>query len=84
MKTDIELFEEMDIKWLLENGWSIKGNLAYRRILHEKSTNNLERIEQILMQYECDVQDHNKITQSLRELLELKRDLERDLVAGLS
>jgi hypothetical protein len=68
MKTDIEL---MDIKWLLENGWSI----AYRRILHEKSTNNLERIEQILMQYECDVQDHNKITQSL---LELKRDLERD------
>ena len=71
MKTDIEL---MDIKWLLENGWSI----AYRRILHEKSTNNLERIEQILMQYECDVQDHNKITQSLRELLELKRDLERD------
>ena len=73
MKTDIEL---MDIKWLLENGWSIKGNLAYRRILH--STNNLERIEQILMQYECDVQDHNKITQSLRELLELKRDLERD------
>ena len=79
MKTDIEL---MDIKWLLENGWSIKGNLAYRRILH--STNNLERIEQILMQYKCDVQDHNKITQSLRELLELKRDLERDLVAGLS
>jgi hypothetical protein len=75
MKTDIELFEEMDIKWLLENGWSIKGNLAYRRILHEKSTNNLEKIEQILMQYECDVQDHNKITQSLRELLELKRDL---------
>ena len=44
MKTDIEL---MDIKWLLENGWSIKGNLAYRRILH--STNNLERIEQILI-----------------------------------
>ena len=40
--------------------------------------------EQILMQYECDVQDHNKITQSLRELLELKRDLERDLVAGLT
>ena len=81
MKTDIEL---MDIKWLLENGWSIKGNLAYRRILDEKSTNNLERIEQILMQYKCDVQDHNKITQSLRELLELKRDLERDLVAGLT
>ena len=79
MKTDIELFEEMDIKWLLENGWSIKGNLAYRRILHEKSTNNLEKIEQILMQYECDVQDHNKITQSLRELLELKRDLVAEL-----
>ena len=79
MKTDIELFEEMDIKWLLENGWSIKGNLAYRRILHEKSTNNIERIEQILMQYECDVQDHNKITQSLRELLELKRDLVAEL-----
>jgi hypothetical protein len=71
MKTDIEL---MDIKWLLENGWSI----AYRRILHEKRERSEERIEQILMQYECDVQDHNKITQSLRELLELKRDLERD------
>ena len=79
MKTDIELIAEMDIKWLLENGWSIKGNLAYRRILDEKSTNNLERIEQILMQYECDVQDHNKITQSLRELLELKRDLVAEL-----
>ena len=79
MKTDIKLIAEMDIKWLLENGWSIKGNLAYRRILHEKSTNNLERIEQILMQYECDVQDHNKITQSLRELLELKRDLVAEL-----
>jgi hypothetical protein len=78
MKTDIELFEEMDIKWLLENGWSIKGNLAYRRILDEKRERSEERIEQILMQYECDVQDHNKITQSLRELLELKRDLERD------
>ena len=77
MKTDIKLIAEMDIKWLLENGWSIKGNLAYRRILH--STNNLERIEQILMQYECDVQDHNKITQSLRELLELKRDLVAEL-----
>ena len=36
MKTDIELFEEMDIKWLLENGWSIKGNLAYRRIYYMK------------------------------------------------
>ena len=75
MKTDVELIAEMDIKWLLENGWSIKGNLAYRRILHEKSTNNLERVEQILMQYECDAEDYNKITQSLQELLELKRDL---------
>ena len=75
MKTDVELIAEMDIKWLLSSGWSIKGNLAYRRILHEDVTNNLERVEQILMQYECDAEDYNKVTQSLQELLELKRDL---------
>jgi hypothetical protein len=76
IKTDIELLGEMDLNWLLENGWSIRGNLALRRIL-EKYNNekvlNTELIEEVLMRYECDEKDYAKITESLEDLVLLKK-----------
>ncbi len=76
VKTDEEMVSEMDIPWLLSNGWTVAGNLAYRRILesyNQTGVLQMERIEQILMQYECDGNQLEKIRQSLVELTEDRR-----------
>jgi hypothetical protein len=68
MKTDIELLGEMDVNWLLENGWSIKGNLALRRIVERYIATGIlkdEEVEETLMRYECDESDCSKIMESL-------------------
>lgn len=77
MKTDTEHLSEMDIQWLLNNGWTIPGNLAYRRILESFNQTGVlqqERIEQILMQYQVEEFQIHKIKQVLTELIELKRE----------
>lgn len=71
----------MDIPWLINHGWTVPGNLAYRRILHEFNKTRVlqsERIEQILMQYELGSDQIAKIQQSLQELIALKQELEND------
>lgn len=78
VKTDEQMVSEMDIGWLTENGWTVAGNLAYRRILeafNETGVLQLERIEQILMRYECDDSQIAKIKQALAELVALRREL---------
>ena len=78
MKSDIEMVAEMDLLWLEQNDWTVKGNLAYRRILESYNSTGVlqqERVEQILMQYECDTLEFAKIQQALKELISLKKDL---------
>lgn len=78
MKSDQDFIDEMDVKWLLSNGWTVKGNLAYRRILESYNKMGVlqaERIEQILMQCECDDKEIRKIKQTLSELIELRTTL---------
>jgi hypothetical protein len=74
---DRQQLEQMDTSWLLSNGWTIPGNLAYRRILKEyRETGVLqkERIEQILRQYQLDNSQFLKIQQSLQEFIALKQE----------
>jgi hypothetical protein len=73
------LDETLDIDWLLSNGWTIPGNLAYRHILRERRQCRLEgrsmgteRIEQIIMQYDC-LDQTPKIVEALKELIEIKK-----------
>jgi hypothetical protein len=72
--------KEMDIIWLIDNGWTTGGNLAFRHILHEMNNSlpdggiQTERIEQIIIQYGAENQTE-KIKQSLRELIQLKAEL---------
>lgn len=75
---DCKQLQEMDISWLNQNGWTIPGNLAYRRILrdfNETGVLQLERIEQVLMQYELDNDQIVKIKEGLANLIALKREL---------
>ena len=72
------LDESLDIDWLLSNGWTILGNLAYRHILHERRscreqerTMETEKIEQIIMQYDC-LDQTPKIMEALRRLIEIQ------------
>lgn len=74
MKTDNDFIAEMDIPWLLAHGWTVKGNLAFRRIL-ESGNYGLERIEQIIIQYECSEEEIAKIKEQLQELNDLKQIL---------
>ncbi|EAZ90065.1 ASCH domain-containing protein [Crocosphaera chwakensis] len=74
--SDLNFLAEMDIKWLLENGWTVKGNLAYRRLLEEDFSDiSKERLEQISIQYELDNNDLQKINSALQRLLEIKQEL---------
>lgn len=73
----IKEMQSMDIRWLRNNGWTAGGNLAYRHILYEFNNYGVpsaERIEEILIQYEA-LDQRDKITQELRDLIQLKRDL---------
>jgi 3-methyladenine DNA glycosylase Tag len=65
---------EMDADWLLNHGWTTDSNLAFRHLIHEynltKSTPQLERIEQILMQYNV-VSHREKIISALKNFVDL-------------
>jgi hypothetical protein len=68
------LDQSLDIARLMANGWTLRGNLAFRHILHDFNPSNglsQERIQQILMQYECDDSEIAKIKQSLAEFVEV-------------
>ncbi|EAZ88228.1 ASCH domain-containing protein [Crocosphaera chwakensis] len=74
--SDLNFLAEMDIKWLLENGWTVKGNLAYRRLLEEDFADiSKERLEQISIQYELDSNDLQNIISALQELFEIKQEV---------
>ena len=72
------LSQNLDYKYLLDNGWTIPGNLAYRHILHDWSVNgkqiSTERIEEIILQYNC-FDESDNIKDSLQEFLDLVNDL---------
>ncbi len=69
--------QNLDIAWLLRNGWTVPGNLAYRHILHdfiETKVISQERIEQIIMQYNA-MDQTEKIKEALRELIALTSEI---------
>ena len=75
---DYQQLQEMDVSWLTQNGWTIPGNLAYRRILRDFNQTGvlqLERIEQVLMQYQLDDAQIAKTKEELANLIALKREL---------
>ena len=71
MKTDTDYVQEMDITWLLANDWTVRANIAYRKILD--SDRSTERIEQILMQYELNGIERSRVIKALQDLVSLKR-----------
>jgi hypothetical protein len=73
----IKAMSEIDISWVLENGWTVASNLAYRHLLSEHNANgeiNLERVEQVAMRYEAQEQ-LGKIKESLQEIISLKKQI---------
>ena len=58
MKSDIDLIQEMDIPFLIKHGWTVPGNLAYRRCLDyvaiNKQSPSVELIEEILLRYKLE------------------------------
>lgn len=77
--------QNLDIDWLIKNGWTISGNLALRHILHEyiisDSVPCRERIEQIILQYDA-IKQTEKIIQALKEMIELTNFF-REYIANL-
>ena len=71
MKTDTDYVQEMDITWLLANDWTVRANIAYRKILD--SDCSTERIEQIVMQYELNGIERSRVIKALQDLVSLKR-----------
>ena len=71
MKTDTDYVQEMDITWLLANDWTVRANIAYRKILD--SDRSTERIEQICMQYELNGIERSRVIKALQDLVSLKR-----------
>ena len=71
MKTDTDYVQEMDITWLLANDWTVRANIAYRKILD--SDRSTERIEQIVMQYELNGIERSRVIKALQDLVSLKR-----------
>ena len=71
MKTDTDYVQEMDITWLLANDWTVRANIAYRKILD--SDRSTERIEQIFMQYELNGIERSRVIKALQDLVFLKR-----------
>ena len=71
MKTDTDYVQEMDITWLLANDWTVRANIAYRKILD--SDRSTERIEQISMQYELNGIERSRVIKALQDLVSLKR-----------
>ena len=71
MKTDTDYVQEMDITWLLANDWTVRANIAYRKILD--SDRSTERIEQIFMQYELNGIERSRVIKALQDLVSLKR-----------
>jgi hypothetical protein len=76
IKTDADYVSEMDIQWLLNNGWTVAGNLAYRKLLAGGLPCS-ERIEQLILQYELPDTQVQKIKEALQELIDL-----RNLIQG--
>lgn len=68
------LEQELDFEWLKSNGWTVSGNLAFLHLLYEfgeKGVLSLERIEQIVMQYEAEEQIQ-KINEACKAFFDLK------------
>ena len=75
-KTDTELIQSMDLAWLYAKGWTLRGNLAYRRCIELKIQNKgidlkLEEIEQILMRYELNADERTMVVNAIKELVEV-------------
>jgi hypothetical protein len=77
-KSDLDHLSEMDIQWLTANGWTVPGNLAFRRCLEYlgdyKESPPCEYIEQVLMRYRIadDATQIQKIKETLQEILAIK------------
>lgn len=74
---DTQQLQEMNIPWLIQNGWTVPGNLAYKRILKESAFTGvlqLERIEEMLISDQVDSTQIVKIQTELKELIALKRE----------
>lgn len=72
------LDQSLDIAWLVEHGWTIPGNLAFRHILSDFNQFggvSEERIQEIVLQYDCDEPQIQKIKETLAETVDLVREL---------
>jgi hypothetical protein len=72
---------DMNLDWLAANGWTLRGNLAYRHILYEYNHSGIpsqRKIIEIIKKYDAEKQTH-KIIEALKALVELK-DYLRSLV----
>ena len=81
MKTDVQHVEEMDLGWLMANGWTVHSNLVFRRCLEYVTTNRTpppsEFIERLLLDYGIDGDSVHatKIKDALREYIETAKTL---------
>lgn len=78
MKTDFELIQEMDLEWLHQNGWTVKGNLACRRIIETRREIRpreilTEEIEQIFMRYNLNEKEIVKVQSAFDNLMDIAR-----------
>jgi hypothetical protein len=72
------LNQSLDFEYLLNDGWTIPGNLAYRHILHDYfrqgQSISEERIQEIIFQYDC-LGQTDKIKESLFEFIQVANEL---------
>lgn len=65
---------DMNLDWLAANGWTLRGNLAYRHILYEFNESRVvpsqRKIIEIIEKYDAEKQT-NKIIEALRKLVDL-------------
>ncbi|MGB5637448.1 MAG: hypothetical protein WBM44_10365 [Waterburya sp.] len=69
--------QDLDLKWLSENGWTYNSNLAYRHILHDFAENKSltkKQITAIICKYNAENRTA-KIIEALEDLVSLKNDL---------
>jgi hypothetical protein len=72
--------QSMDVPWLAVDGWTVGGNLAYRRILYEFRTKGIllpERVEEIFLHYELESRQVDRVKRAFKEVVDLKKLLSR-------
>lgn len=80
----IKELKGMDVQFLLNNGWTVEGNLAYRHILYEYTTaRKLEKgkIQEIIKHYGC-MEQMNKIKEQISEFIEIKQEIEKQITVA--